>query len=131
VGARLIYAKVIDREQFVMKGGEIHPGLENRVVLREEPGEAAAFLVLRAWSENHGTFTETWTIEGVGGGVIYESVPREVHLPTETHVERLEDEVVDLKFDYASPDYTVVFRLDEIEVARATFPVMVSGDTET
>jgi hypothetical protein len=53
-----------------------------------------------------------------------------VHLPTETHVERLEDEVVDLKFDYAAPDYTVVFRLDEIEVARVTFPVHADNERE-
>ncbi|MDP9067032.1 MAG: hypothetical protein M3N53_01625 [Actinomycetota bacterium] len=128
MGARLVYAKVIDRERFVMKGAEVHPGLENEVLLREEPGEAGAFLVLRAWSENHGSFTEQWRLDGPGGITIYESVPRELHLPTETHIERLEDEVVDVKFDYAG-DYTVVFTLDEIEVARVDFPVTLGNDT--
>lgn len=128
MGARLVYAKVIDREVFVMKGGEIHPSLESQVLLREEPGEAGAFLVLRAWTGDHGSFTEQWRIEGPGGITIYESVPREVHSPTEEHIERLEDEVIDLKFDY-SADYTLVFCLDEIEVARADFPVSTSEDT--
>ncbi len=130
MGARLVYAKVIDRERFVMLGGEVHPSLESGVLLREEPGEAGAFLVLRAWAENHGSFTEQWKIEGPGGITIYESVPRELHSPTEQHVERLEDEVIDLKFDYAA-DYTVVFYLDEIEVARADFPVTASDATGT
>jgi hypothetical protein len=122
VGARLIYAKVIDRETFYMKGGEVTPGLENGVVVRDEPGEAGAFLVLRAWSEDHGTFTERWRIESPGGTAVYESVPREIHLATEEHVEKLEDEVADLKFEYAA-DYAVVFTLDENEVARVTFTV--------
>jgi hypothetical protein len=122
VGARLIYAKVIDREAFYMKGGEVHPGLENDVVVRDEPGEAGAFLVLRAWSEDHGSFTEQWRIESPGGTAVYESIPREIHLATESHIEKLEDEVADLKFEYGG-DYDVVFTLDENEVARATFPV--------
>lgn len=127
MGARLIYAKVIDRERFYMKGGEVHPGLENDVVVRDEPGEAGAFLVLRAWSEDHGTFTEQWRIDSPGGTAVYESVPREIHLATEDHVEKLEDEVADLKFDYGG-DYEVVFTLDENEVARATFPVRRADD---
>lgn len=122
MGARLIYAKVIDREAFYMKGGEVHPGLENDVVVRDEPGEAGAFLVLRAWSEDHGSFTEQWRIESPGGTAVYESIPREIHLATESHIEKLEDEVADLKFEYGG-DYDVVFTLDENEVARATFPV--------
>lgn len=127
MGARLIYAKVIDRETYYMKGAEVHPGLDNDVVVRDEPGEAGAFLVLRAWSDDHGTFTERWRIESPGGTAIYESTPREIHLATESHVEKLEDEVADLKFEYAG-DYAVVFTLDEHEVARATVPVRRAHD---
>ncbi len=127
MGARLVYAKVVDREAFYTKGAKVHPGLENEVILQEDPGPAAAFLVLRAWCEDHGTFTEQWRIEGPGGGVVYESLPRELHLATETHVERLEDEVADIEFGYASDDYNVVFLLDDVEVARTTFPVRGSG----
>lgn len=127
MGARLIYAKVVDQELFLKQGGKIHPGLPNQVVLREEPGEAHAFLVLRGWGEDTGTFTEQWRIEGMGGGAIYESLPREIHAATESHIEKLEDEVTDLKFEY-SGDYSVVFLLDENEVARTTFRVRVGGD---
>ncbi len=122
MGARLVYAKVIDRQLFYTKGGKVSPGLENQVVLDEESGTAGAFLVLRAWSEDHGSCTEQWRIEAPGGRVVYESVPRELHLATEGHVERLEDEVADLGLDYEG-EYEVVFRLDEREVARVTFPV--------
>ena len=123
MGARLIYAKVVDREVFyVQQGGKVHPGLNNEVLLREEPGEANVFLVLRAWGEDTGTYTEQWRIEGMGGGTIYESLPREIHAATESHIERLEDEVADLKFEYAG-EYSVVFMLDEHEVARVAFAV--------
>lgn len=125
MGARLEYAKVIDREIFITSGGRVHPGLENRVVLKEAPGAAGAFLVLRGWGDDHGTFTEQWRIVGSGGGLVYESLPRELHLATEGHVERLEDELVDLEFEYPADDYNVVFLLDEREVARVTFPVVL------
>lgn len=123
MGARLQYAKVIDREAFIMQGGSVHPSLENRVVLQQDPGPAAAFLVMRAWTDDHGTFTERWQLQGPGGGIVYESTPRELHLATQSHVERLQDEVADLKFEYASDDYQCVFFLDENEVARVQFPV--------
>ena len=131
MGARLQYAKVIDRELFFARGGKVHPGLDNAVVVPDEPGSAAAFLVLRAWSDDHGTFTEQWRIESPGGGVLYESAPRELHMPTEAHVERLEDEVADLWFEYASDGYAVVFVLDEHEVARVSFPVRANGEAPT
>jgi hypothetical protein len=121
--ARLVYGKVIDREVYMAHGGKITPGLENKVLLHEEPGPAAAFLVLRAWTAHHGTFTEGWRIEGSGGGIAYESIPREIHLATESHVEHLEDEVADLDFQYAAEDYNLVFKLDDREVARIAFPV--------
>lgn len=123
MGARLVYAKVVDREVFyVQQGGKVHPGLNNEVLLRDEPGVANVFLVLRAWGEDTGTYTEQWRIEGMGGGTIYESLPREIHAATQSHIERLEDEVADLKFEYAG-GYSVVFTLDESEVARVTFSV--------
>lgn len=127
MGARLQYAKVIDRGLFIDQGGRIHPGLQNKVLLQDEPGEAAAFLVMRGWGDDHGTFTEQWRLEGKGGGVLYESVPRELHLATKTHVERLEDEVDGLRFEYAAEDYSVVFLLDEREVARTMFTVEPDG----
>ena len=128
MGARLVYAKVIDKEAFYTKGGRIHPGLENGIQLLEEPGIAASFLVLRGWTDDHGTFTEQWRVEAPGGAVVYKSLPRELHLATEGHEERLEDEVVDQEFQYAADDYNLVFSLDDREVARVTFPVRPAPD---
>jgi len=127
VGARLQFAKVIDRKMFYDKGGRVHPGLENEVVIHEEPGTAGAFLVLRAWGDDHGSFTEQWRIQEPEGRTLYESTPREIHVATDGHVENLEDEVADLEFDFAADGYNVVFLLDEREVARATFEVKVDG----
>src|SRR5688572_17512957 len=124
MGARLVYAKVIDREVFFVKEqGNVHPGMENQVVLKDEPGVAGAFLVLRGWGEDHGTFTEQWSLKGPGGQTLYESLPRELHLPSKSHVERLEDEIADLDLDTGGNDYHVVFTLDEEEVARVRFEV--------
>lgn len=127
MGARLQYAKVIDRELFYARGAKVHPGLGNEVILEAEPGKAGAFLVLRAWTNDHGTFTEEWRIEDPGGAVVYKSLPRELHLATPNHVERLEDELADLEFDYSADDYTVRFRLDERDVARVRFRVRVTS----
>lgn len=127
MGARLVYAKVIDREVFYVKEqGRIHPHLESSVLLNDEPGVAGAFLVLRGWGDDHGTFTEQWSLKGPGGFTIYTSLPREVHLPSKGHVERLEDELADLELDAAADDYEIVFTLDETEVARVRFPVTTS-----
>jgi hypothetical protein len=126
LGARLSYAKVIDRQRFYEKGGSLHPQLENEVVLQAEPGKAGAFLVFRGWCDDHGTFTEQWKIKEPEGRTVYESTPREVHIPTVTHTERLEDEVADLELDFADSGYSVVFFLDEREVARMDFPVKLS-----
>lgn len=123
MSARLQYAKVIDRELFYKKGAKIHPGLDSEVVLQDEPGPAGAFLVLRGWTADHGTFTEQWRITGSGGGVIYESVPREIHLSTKGHVEKLEDEVAELDFQYSADDYEISFTIDDQEVARTQFRV--------
>ena len=127
MGARLIYAKVIDRQIFYVKEqARVHPHLENQVVLNGEPGVAGAFLVLRAWGEDKGSFTEQWRLKGPGGETIYESLPREIHMATNGHVEKLEDEIADLDLEVSSDDYEVVFTLDENEVARVRFPVRVT-----
>jgi hypothetical protein len=123
LGARLQYAKVIDRELFYARGGRVHPKLESDVILQQEPGTAGAFLVLRAWTGDHGSFTERWSLRSPGGATVYESVPREIHLATESHVERLEDEVADLELDVGADDYELVLFLDDREVARARFTV--------
>jgi hypothetical protein len=128
MGARLQYAKVIDRQRFMILGGRVHPGLDNEVQLLDEPGRAAVFLILRAWGEDHGSFTEQWRIESPGGSVLYEGTPRELHMPTEQHVEKLEDEVADLEFQFAGDDYSVAFVLDDRVVARVGFPVIFNGD---
>jgi hypothetical protein len=125
--ARMVYAKVVDRQAYMERGGKVSPGLESKILLQDEPGPALVFLVLRAWTDHHGTFTEKWRIEGSGGGIVYESLPREVHLATETHVEHLEDEVADIDFQYAADDYSAVFTLDDTDIARITFPVRLES----
>jgi hypothetical protein len=127
LGAKLRFAKVIDRQMFYEKGAKVHPGLDNEVLMHEEPGPAGAFLVLRGWGDDHGSFTEKWRIQEPEGRTIYESSPREIHVPTNGHVEKLEDEVADLEFEFASDGYSVVFTLDERDVARATFTVKIDG----
>ena len=131
MGARLQYAKVIDRELFYIRGGRLHPGLHNQVVVADEPGVVAAFLVFRAWGDDKGTFTEQWRIETPGGTAIYESAPQELHIASNEHVEKLEDEVADLRVEYAADDYSVVFVLDDREVARVGFPVLLTEREQT
>lgn len=131
MGARLQYAKVIDRQLYYDRGARVHPGLENHIVLNGEPGVAGAFLVLRAWTDDHGTFTEQWRIETPGGSTVYSSAPRELHIATKGHVERLEDEIADLKLDYSADDYSVIFTLDDREVARVDFTVTFDGVPDT
>jgi hypothetical protein len=128
VGARLQYAKVLDQYFFYREGGRVHPGLPNKVVIPHNGGPAAAFLVLRAWSDDHGTFTEQWRIEGPDGSIVYRSVPREIHMPTRGHTERLRDEITDLDLDGVDGIYRAVFTLDDYEVARVDFPVQLDGD---
>ena len=126
MGARLAYAKVIDRQIFYEKGGNLTPKLDNAVVLESEPGKAGAFLILRGWSDDHGTFTERYKIQEPEGRTIYESTPREIHVASKSHTERLEDEIADLDLEFAADDYDLVFFLDEREVARVTFSVKLS-----
>lgn len=126
MGARLQYAKVLDQYFFYREGGRVHPGLPNKVVIPHNGGPAAAFLVLRAWSDDHGTFTEQWRIEGPDRSIVYQSVPREIHMPTRSHIERLQDEVSDLDLGAVEGVYRAVFSLDDYEVAGVDFPVQLS-----
>ena len=126
MGARLQYAKVLDQYIFYREGGRVHPGLPSRVVIPHDGGPAAAFFVLRAWSDDHGTFTEQWRIEGPDGSIVYQSVPREIHMPTRSHTERLQDEVSDLDLGAAGGVYRAIFSLDDYEVGRIDFPVQLS-----
>ncbi|MGH2775918.1 MAG: hypothetical protein ACRDJT_10880 [Actinomycetota bacterium] len=123
MGARLRYGKIVDRKLFFDQGGKLHPGLDNVIVVQDEPEVAGAFMVFRGWSDDHGSLTEQWRIEGPGGLTIYESVPREIHLPTRSHTERLEDEVSDLKIEQVDGNYSCVFSLDDEEVGRVSFTV--------
>ena len=122
MGARLVYAKVIDSQLYIQRGAEPSPGLENDVVIHDEPGVAGNFHVLRAWTDDEGAVTEQWRLESPGGLTVFEAAPRELHFPSRDHIEHLDDEITDLKIDYAA-DYTVVFTLDELEVARVNFPI--------
>jgi hypothetical protein len=124
MGARLSYAKVIDSRDFYVRGGKVHPALPNFALIDDDPGPLKPLLILRGWTDDHGTFTEQWKIESPGGTILYESVPRELHLASPEHVENLEDEVADLEVDYAADDYSVLFLLDDREVARVDFPVL-------
>jgi hypothetical protein len=123
--ARLQYAKVIDSQRFYILGGKLHPGLDNETVVTSEPGLVGAFMIFRGWSNEHGTFTEQWRIESPGGSLLYTSTERELHIASDSHLERLQDEVSDLEVDYAAEDYSVVFRFDERDVARVSFPIRV------
>jgi hypothetical protein len=123
LGARLVYAKVIDRQLFYDRGAKLHPKLENEVMIDGEPGQTAAFFVFRGWAEDHGTFTEQWRIKEPEGRTVYESTSREIHIASNGHTERLEDEVSNLKLEFAADDYDLVLLLDEREVARVTFRV--------
>src|SRR3712207_3448829 len=111
MGARLAYATVIDRQRFYEKGGNLHPKLENEVLLQDEPDKAGAFLVFRGWGHDRGTFTERWSIKEREGRTIFESSRREIHSGSESHTERLEDEVAELEREFTADDYEVVFFL--------------------
>jgi hypothetical protein len=50
-----------------------------------------------------------------------------VHVATPSHTEELQDEISDLELDAADDDYNVVFYLDDREVARVGFPVVLDG----
>ena len=121
MGVRLKYAKVVDRELFLAQGGNINPGLDNRVqLLGEAPAKAGVFEIHRNWYDLSGAFTESWRIIDPHGRTLYTGLDREVIDANHDLV----DEVVDLEFEYADDDYAVVFNVDEREVARVAFTVL-------
>jgi hypothetical protein len=120
VGARLKYAKVVDRDLFLRTGGEVRPGLDNRVALQSEaPAKAAGFAVRREWYDVDGAFTESWSIQDPHGRTLYEGLDREV---VGGNFE-LVDEIDDVLFEYADTGYQLVLSVDGREVARADFEV--------
>ena len=120
MGARLKYAKVVDRELFLRTGAEIKPGLENRVqLISEAPAKAGVFEVHRNWYNFDGAFTETWRIQDPHGRTVYEGLQREV---LDDNMD-LVDEIADLEFEYADTGYQLVLEVDGREVARADFEV--------
>ena len=121
MGARLKYAKVVDRDLFLRTGAQITPGLENRVELPgEAPAKAAGFGVHREWYDVDGAFTESWSIQDPHGRTIYEGLDREVVGGNDALV----DELDDVLFEYADSGYQLVLAVDGREVARADFDVV-------
>lgn len=120
MGARLRYAKVIDRDSFMRSGAQIRPGLDSEVQLTgEPPARVAPFYVLRAWDDVDAAFTETWRIAEPHGRTVREGLPREVLAGHDD----LADEVDDLEVEYADEGYQLVLEIDGNEVARVDFPV--------
>lgn len=120
MGARLKYVKVLDRDLFLRTGGEIRPGLDNRVTLQgEPPAKAAGFTVRRQWYDVEGAFTESWSIQDPHGRTIYEGLDREVVGGNQ----ELVDDIDDLVFEYADNGYQLILEVDGREVARAEFTV--------
>lgn len=133
MGATLRYAKVVDRELFLRTGATVRPGLGNEVRLLpgdhngdpggdsgEEPARAAPFLLLRAWDGAGGAFTETWHLVDPHGRTVRPPATREV-LPGQSEIS---DEIADQRFEYADDGYQLVLKVDDREVARASFPVV-------
>ncbi len=127
MGARLKYAKVVDRDLFLRTGAQITPGLENRVeLLSEAPAKAAGFGVHREWYDVDGAFTESWSIQDPHGRTIYTGVDSEVIGGND----ELVDELDDVLFEYADSGYQLVLAVDGREVARADFNVVEATDDE-
>lgn len=124
MGARLRYAKVVDREEFLRSGAHLRPGLENGVELEgEAPAKVKPFYVLRAW-EDFDALTESWRIRDPNGRTLYGPLVREV---TAAHGD-LADEIDDMRADFAGEAYQLVIDIDGREVARADFPVYAPGE---
>ena len=121
MGARLKYAKVVDRDLFLRTGGEVKPGTDNRVEVHgDAPAKAAAFTIRREWYDVDGAFTESWSLQDPHGRTVYEGLDREVVGGNE----ELVDEIDDLVFEYADSGYQLVLAVDGREVARADFDVV-------
>jgi len=121
VGARLKYAKVVDRDLFLRTGAEVRPGLDNRVELHDEaPAKANGFSVRREWYDVEGAFTESWRICDPHGRTLHEGLDREVIGGND----ELVDDIDDLLFEYADAGYQLILSVDEREVARVDFDVV-------
>ncbi len=125
MGARLKYAKVVDRDLFLRTGGTVTPGLDNRVeLLGEAPAKAAGFAVRRAWYDVEGAFTETWRILDPHGRTVHEGLAREVVGGNDDLVDEIDNQL----FEYADSGYQLVLEVDGREVARADFDVVEPTD---
>ena len=125
MGARLKFAKVVDRDLFLRTGAQVTPGLDNRVeLLGEAPAKAAGFMVRREWYDVDGAFTESWAIQDPHGRTVYSGLDREV-IGGNTE---LVDELDDVLFEYADSNYQLVLSVDGREVARAAFDVVEVRD---
>ena len=121
MGARLKFAKVVDRDLFLRTGAEVTPGLDNRVeLLSGAPAKAAGFMVRREWYDVEGAFTESWAIRDPHGRTVYQGLDREV-VGGNTE---LVDELDDVLFEYADSGYQLVLDVDGREVARVDFDVV-------
>ena len=121
MGARLKFAKVVDRDLFLRTGAEVTPGLDNRVELvGEAPAKAAGFMVRREWYDVDGAFTESWAIRDPHGRTVYQGLDREVVGGND----ELVDELDDVLFEYADSGYQLVLDVDGREVARVDFDVV-------
>lgn len=123
MGATLRYAKVVDRDHVQATGG-LTPATDNLVKLAAEPpAPARDFLVLRAWDVDGG-FEERWRLEDEHGHEIYRGAPRTV---LAEHGDVF-DEVQGVRFEYAGDAYQLVLEVDDREVARTNFAVVVDTD---
>ena len=121
MGARLKFAKVVDRDLFLRTGAEVTPGLANRVeLLGKAPTKAAGFMVRREWYDVEGAFTESWTLRDPHGRTVYQGLDREIIGGNTEQV----DELDDVLFEYADSGYQLVLEVDGREVARADFDVV-------
>ena len=127
MGARLKFAKVVDRDLFLRSGAEVTPGLDNRVeLLSEAPAKAAGFMIRREWYDVDGAFTESWSLRDPHGRTLYQGLDREVI----GRNQELVDEIDDLVIDYADSGYQLVLEVDGREVARADFEVVEHPDDQ-
>ena len=128
MGARLKYAKVVDRDLFLRTGGEVRPGLDNRIELQgEAPAKAKGFSLRRQWDDVDGAFTESWRIEDPHGRTLYDGLSREVV----GGIEELVDDIDDVLFEYADTGYQLVLGVDDREAARVDFEVAEASDDTT
>lgn len=133
MGATLAWVKVIDAERYRLEGEDLRPSLESVVELVDAaPAEAAPFLILRAWTQFEGAFTETWRIRDRYGRTIRGGLPREVIAGEGTPDQGgLIDEIEGQQFEYADDGYQLVLHVEGREVARTDFAVREPSDPRT